>query len=120
MEPAKPEKLLEAVKCTQVSKSDVETTLLIHEPQGSGCMSTSDQPLIPEESPSQTSSDLESKSMSVEYSASNSGSNMSIPLTDAPPMMPSSLTLSPGNPKSTKSQVSGCCSSIILSRVSGP
>ena len=101
MEPAKPEKLIEAVKCTQASKSDVETTLLIHEPQGSGCMSTPDQPLIPEESPSQTSSDLESKSMSVEYTASNSESNMSIPLTDAPPMMTSSLSLSAGNPIST-------------------
>ena len=98
MEPAKPEELFEAVKCTQASKSDVETTLLIHEPQGSGCMSTSDQPLIPEESPSQTSSDLESKSMSVEYSASNSESNMSISLTDAPPVKTSLLTLSPGNP----------------------
>ena len=83
MEPAKPEKLFEA-EVYPGHISDVETTLLIHEPQGSGCMSTSDQPLIPEESPSQTSSDLESKSMSVEDSASNSESNMSIPLTDAP------------------------------------
>ena len=64
-------------------------------------MSTSDQPLIPEESPSQTSSDFESKSMSVEDSASNSESNISIPLTDAPPIMTSSLTLSTGNQIST-------------------
>ena len=101
MEPAEPEKLFEAVKCTQASKSDVETPLLIHEPQGTGCMSTSDQPLIPEESPSQTSSDIESKSMSVEDSASNSESNISIPLTDGPPIMTSSLTLSTGNQIST-------------------
>ena len=112
MERAKPEKLFEAVMCTQASKYDVETTMLIHEPQGSGCMSTSDQPLIPEESPSQTSSDLESKSMSVEYSASNSETNMSIPLTDAPPMITSWPNLSAGNPISTIATVKEVVASV--------